>query len=105
MTSVAVGDHVIPLYTAGTSSATARYLLLTDLSHRVPRVQVLQERKVQPVRRWYVSFSLYRTLKLIFPSVRATQGQGVMPDGTSRFTCKGKSLYHFVRYLRNIISL
>lgn len=26
-------------------------------------------------------------------SVRATQGKGVMPDGTSRFTCKGKPLY------------
>ena len=29
-------------------------------------------------------------------SVRATQGKGVMPDGTSRFTCKGKPLYHFM---------
>ncbi|CAO1614381.1 unnamed protein product [Parajaminaea phylloscopi] len=28
--------------------------------------------------------------------VRATQGQGVMPDGTKRFTCKGKELYHFM---------
>ncbi|THH11282.1 hypothetical protein EW145_g766 [Phellinidium pouzarii] len=28
--------------------------------------------------------------------VRSTQGQGVMPDGTSRFTCKGKSLHHFM---------
>lgn len=28
--------------------------------------------------------------------IRATQGKGVMPDGTSRFTCKGKSLYHFM---------
>ncbi len=29
-------------------------------------------------------------------SVRATQGKGVMPDGTSRFTCNGKTLYHFM---------
>lgn len=29
-------------------------------------------------------------------AVRATQGKGVMPDGTSRFTCKGKQLYHFM---------
>lgn len=29
-------------------------------------------------------------------AVRATQGKGVMPDGTSRFKCKGKELYHFV---------
>ncbi|XP_045138774.1 alcohol dehydrogenase class-3-like [Portunus trituberculatus] len=28
--------------------------------------------------------------------IRATQGKGVMPDGTSRFTCKGKQLYHFM---------
>ncbi|MDA4806324.1 hypothetical protein NY486_10545, partial [Enterobacter hormaechei] len=28
--------------------------------------------------------------------VRATQGKGVMPDGTSRFTCKGKPLFHFM---------
>ncbi|QEM80754.1 S-(hydroxymethyl)glutathione dehydrogenase/class III alcohol dehydrogenase [Halomonas binhaiensis] len=29
-------------------------------------------------------------------SVRATQGQGVMPDGTSRFSLEGKSLYHYM---------
>ncbi|KAF8778305.1 Alcohol dehydrogenase class-3 like protein [Argiope bruennichi] len=28
--------------------------------------------------------------------IRATQGKGVMPDGTSRFTCKGKTVYHFM---------
>jgi len=28
--------------------------------------------------------------------IRSTQGKGVMPDGTSRFTCKGQSLYHFM---------
>ncbi|KAL5280221.1 ADH5 family protein [Megaselia abdita] len=27
---------------------------------------------------------------------RVTQGKGVMPDGTSRFTCKGKQIYHFM---------
>lgn len=25
-----------------------------------------------------------------------TKGRGVMPDGTSRFTCKGQSLFHFM---------
>ncbi|XP_010021328.1 PREDICTED: alcohol dehydrogenase class-3-like, partial [Nestor notabilis] len=25
-----------------------------------------------------------------------TQGKGLMPDGTSRFTCKGKQIYHFM---------
>lgn len=28
--------------------------------------------------------------------IRATQGKGVMPDGTTRFTCKGKPLFHFM---------
>jgi len=28
--------------------------------------------------------------------IRVTQGQGLMPDGTSRFTCKGQTLFHFM---------
>jgi S-(hydroxymethyl)glutathione dehydrogenase/alcohol dehydrogenase len=28
--------------------------------------------------------------------IRATQGAGVMPDGTSRFSLKGKKLYHYM---------
>lgn len=28
--------------------------------------------------------------------IRSTQGQGVMPDGSVRFTCKGKDLFHFM---------
>lgn len=28
--------------------------------------------------------------------IRITQGRGVMPDNTSRFTCKGKTIYHFM---------
>ena len=28
--------------------------------------------------------------------IRLTQGKGVMPDGTTRFTCNGKTLYHFM---------
>ena len=27
---------------------------------------------------------------------RATQGKGLMPDGTVRFHCKGKDLFHFM---------
>ena len=31
------------------------------------------------------------------PKIRATQGKGVMPDGTSRFTTKdGKPIFHFM---------
>jgi len=29
-------------------------------------------------------------------AIRATQGKGVMPDGTSRFTLDGKPLYHYM---------
>jgi len=29
-------------------------------------------------------------------TVRATQGKGLMPDGTTRLTCNGKSLFHFM---------
>jgi S-(hydroxymethyl)glutathione dehydrogenase/alcohol dehydrogenase len=28
--------------------------------------------------------------------IRITQGKGVMPEGTSRFTCNGKTIYHFM---------
>eukprot|EP01117_Protostelium_nocturnum_P020544 TRINITY_DN9296_c0_g1_i1.p1 TRINITY_DN9296_c0_g1~~TRINITY_DN9296_c0_g1_i1.p1 ORF type:complete len:380 (-),score=83.78 TRINITY_DN9296_c0_g1_i1:82-1221(-) len=28
--------------------------------------------------------------------IRATQGKGLMPDGTSRFTCKGKQIFHYM---------
>jgi len=29
-------------------------------------------------------------------SIRATQGQGVMPDGTSRFSCDGGTVFHYM---------
>jgi len=29
-------------------------------------------------------------------AVRATQGQGLMPDGTTRFSCNGKKLFHYM---------
>ncbi|GJJ07669.1 S-(hydroxymethyl)glutathione dehydrogenase [Clathrus columnatus] len=32
----------------------------------------------------------------LYTAVRATQGQGLMPDSTSRFKCKGQSLFHFM---------
>jgi len=28
--------------------------------------------------------------------IRETQGKGLMPDGTSRFTCKGQTIAHFM---------
>lgn len=30
------------------------------------------------------------------PKIRETQGKGLLPDGTSRFTCKGKEVFHFM---------
>jgi len=30
------------------------------------------------------------------PKIRSTQGKGLMPDGTSRFTCKGKQIFHYM---------
>lgn len=30
------------------------------------------------------------------PKIRGTQGQGLMPDGTSRFSIDGKMIYHFM---------
>jgi S-(hydroxymethyl)glutathione dehydrogenase/alcohol dehydrogenase len=29
-------------------------------------------------------------------AIRATQGQGVMPDGTSRFTCDDETVFHYM---------
>ena len=62
VTSVAVGDHVIPLYTA-------------------------ECRKCK--------FCLSGKTNLC-SAVRTTQGQGVMPDGTSRFCRKGMMLHHYM---------
>jgi S-(hydroxymethyl)glutathione dehydrogenase/alcohol dehydrogenase len=28
--------------------------------------------------------------------IRVTQGKGLMPDGTTRFTCKGQQIYHYM---------
>jgi S-(hydroxymethyl)glutathione dehydrogenase/alcohol dehydrogenase len=63
VTSVKVGDHVIPLYTAECRECKMCKSGKTNLCS----------------------------------AVRATQGKGVMPDGTSRFKSKGKDIHHFVR--------
>ena len=62
VTSVAPGDHVIPLYTAECGQCLFCTSGKTNLC----------------------------------TSVRATQGQGVMPDGTSRFSFEGQPLYHYM---------
>ncbi|KAI0761717.1 class III ADH enzyme [Irpex lacteus] len=62
VTSVKVGDHVIPLYTAECRECKFCKSGKTNLCGKV----------------------------------RATQGKGLMPDNTSRFTVKGQSVHHFM---------
>jgi len=62
VTSVAPGDHVIPLYTPECRSCKSCLSRKTNLC----------------------------------TSIRATQGKGLMPDGTSRFSYKGTRLHHYM---------
>ncbi|MCC7039576.1 MAG: S-(hydroxymethyl)glutathione dehydrogenase/class III alcohol dehydrogenase [Burkholderiales bacterium] len=62
VTSVAPGDHVIPLYTAECGQCLFCRSGKTNLC----------------------------------VSVRATQGKGVMPDGTTRFSYQGQPVYHYM---------
>jgi S-(hydroxymethyl)glutathione dehydrogenase/alcohol dehydrogenase len=62
VTSVAVDDHVIPLYTPECGECKFCKSGKTNLCQKI----------------------------------RVTQGQGVMPDGTSRFTVNGKKVLHFM---------
>jgi S-(hydroxymethyl)glutathione dehydrogenase/alcohol dehydrogenase len=62
VTSVAPGDHVIPLYTPECRGCKSCLSRKTNLC----------------------------------TAIRATQGKGVMPDGTSRFSYKGNKLHHYM---------
>ena len=62
VTSLEVGDHVIPLYTAECRTCKFCTSGKTNLCQ----------------------------------AVRATQGKGVMPDGTSRFSYNGQPIYHYM---------
>jgi S-(hydroxymethyl)glutathione dehydrogenase/alcohol dehydrogenase len=62
VTSVAKGDHVIPLYTP--ECRVCEYCLN-------PKTNLCQ-------------------------AIRATQGQGVMPDGASRFSLNGRTVLHYM---------
>jgi S-(hydroxymethyl)glutathione dehydrogenase/alcohol dehydrogenase len=62
VTSLAVGDHVIPLYTPECGQCKFCLSGKTNLCQ----------------------------------AIRGTQGQGVMPDGTSRFSQNGKAIYHYM---------
>jgi len=62
VTSVKVGDHVIPLYTPECRQCKSCLSQRTNLC----------------------------------TAIRSTQGQGVMPDGTSRFSCDGGEIFHYM---------
>jgi S-(hydroxymethyl)glutathione dehydrogenase/alcohol dehydrogenase len=62
VTSVAVGDHVIPLYTPECRQCASCLSGKTNLC----------------------------------TAIRATQGKGLMPDGTTRFSLKGQPIYHYM---------
>ena len=62
VTSVSVGDHVIPLYTPECGECNFCTSGKTNLCQ----------------------------------AIRVTQGQGLMPDGTSRFSMNGKPIFHYM---------
>src|SRR5690554_2621780 len=62
VTSVQVGDHVIPLYTPECRQCKSCLSGKTNLC----------------------------------TAIRATQGQGLMPDGTTRMSYKGEPIYHYM---------
>lgn len=62
VTSVAVGDHIIPLYTPECGECEFCLSGKTNLCQKI----------------------------------RATQGQGLMPDGSSRFSLGGSQLFHYM---------
>jgi S-(hydroxymethyl)glutathione dehydrogenase/alcohol dehydrogenase len=62
VTSVAKGDHVIPLYTPECRSCPSCLSRKTNLC----------------------------------TAIRSTQGQGLMPDGSSRFSLDGKPIHHYM---------
>lgn len=62
VTRVAVGDHVIPLYTPECGECKFCTSGKTNLCQKI----------------------------------RSTQGQGVMPDGTSRFSINGEKIHHYM---------
>jgi S-(hydroxymethyl)glutathione dehydrogenase/alcohol dehydrogenase len=62
VTSLKIGDHVIPLYTPECRQCK------TCLSRR----------------------------SNLCTAIRATQGQGLMPDSTSRFSCSGSEVFHYM---------
>jgi len=88
--SILKGDHVIPLYTAGS--------LQLRRGDTQPSARPRADRRVLPFSKTECKECKFcKSGKTnLCGAVRATQGKGVMPDGTSRFKCKGKDIFHFV---------
>ena len=64
VTTVAVGDKVIPCYTPECQERSCIFCMSPKTN--------------------------------LCPQIRSTQGQGLMPDGSSRFSIDGKVIYHFM---------
>lgn len=64
VTSVKVGDKIIPCYTPECKESSCIFCMSKKTN--------------------------------LCPKIRSTQGQGVMPDGTTRFHINGKDIYHFM---------
>lgn len=99
VTNVSVGDHVIPLYTAGRYSLYYQrhflFQLLKKNAENVNSARVGRPISVEKVRLASYAHIIHTTSSDILP-VRATQGKGLMPDETSRFSINGKPIHHFV---------
>lgn len=92
VTSVQPGDHVIPCYTPECRRHDGPR---TSLNHRVAAVMTPSPHLVAGEPDCIFCAS---TKTNLCPRIRATQGQGVMPDGTSRFAVAsdGTPLHHFM---------
>jgi len=104
VTDVRPGDHVIPLYTAGGSPAS--YAVIHHANGTIVRFAECRECKFCKSGKTNLCSSgtshraVYPLHDALEPginyTVRATQGQGLMPDKTVRFRCKGQNIFHFV---------
>jgi len=75
VTYVKPGDHVIPLYT--------------------PECYLPKHPNEEPNGQCWCRRSPVRQSNLC-QKIRSTQGEGLMPDGTSRYSKDGKPIYHFM---------
>ena len=87
VTSVKTGDVVIPCYSKCNSNN--RLLNMNPLSTSIVICTAPECREQECI------FCQSDKTNLC-PKIRATQGQGFMPDGTSRLSKDGKQIFHFM---------